>query len=260
MRDQKQAGFIHLLEIIIIAIVVLGLAGYIGYRVINQRTGSVQNSLTTLPLNNTSSTGILSEDAIKQLALQKVPDATISTIALEQTSAQPIFTVKLGNGKTLLFNAKTGDEVSGTVNDDQSEGASVEIPRSTAAKLTFDQARQIAQAQNPRGVITKIELEGEDSHLVYSVRFSDGSRIDIDAVSGAVVKTQAATPNGNNASSSSNESRTTSGSSDSGKTTPTSSSSTVTPDNSNHQSGSGSGGSGSEDNSGSSGDSGSGGH
>jgi uncharacterized membrane protein YkoI len=47
-----------------------------------------------------------------------------------------------------------------------------------------------AQAVFPDKSITKIEVETEEGRTVYSVRFSDGSRVDVDALTGVVVRKQ----------------------------------------------------------------------
>ena len=47
-------------------------------------------------------------------------------------------------------------------------------------------ARAKAQAERPGKTITKIELESEEGVIVYSVRFSDGGRVDVSAVDGTI--------------------------------------------------------------------------
>ena len=66
-----------------------------------------------------------------------------------------------------------------------------EIPSGFVAKLTLAQARTIAQDQRPGKTIKKIEREVEEGVGVYSVRFTDSGKVDVNAVTGAIMKLEA---------------------------------------------------------------------
>lgn len=57
----------------------------------------------------------------------------------------------------------------------------------TPGRITADQAAAAAQAYVGGGMVERVELEAEHGQLVYEVRFTDDSRVYVDAVSGAVV-------------------------------------------------------------------------
>lgn len=57
----------------------------------------------------------------------------------------------------------------------------------TPGRITADQAVAAAQAYVGGGTVERVELEEEDGQLVYEVRFTNDSRVYVDAVSGAVV-------------------------------------------------------------------------
>lgn len=59
-----------------------------------------------------------------------------------------------------------------------------------SGSITLAQAEAIAQAQFPDKTIVKVETEQEDGSMVFSVRFSDGSRVDVSAT-GQVLRSQA---------------------------------------------------------------------
>ncbi|HEY0603326.1 MAG TPA: PepSY domain-containing protein [Herpetosiphonaceae bacterium] len=57
----------------------------------------------------------------------------------------------------------------------------------TPGRITADQAAAAARAYVGGGTVERVELEEEDGRLVYEVRFTNNSRVYVDAVSGAVV-------------------------------------------------------------------------
>ena len=57
----------------------------------------------------------------------------------------------------------------------------------TPARITADQAAAAARAYVGGGTVERVELEEEHGQLVYEVRFTNNSRVYVDAASGAVV-------------------------------------------------------------------------
>jgi len=55
--------------------------------------------------------------------------------------------------------------------------------------ITADQAKTAALAAHP-GMVIKTELDDENGQLVYSVEFSDGVDVKVDAMTGAVIGTE----------------------------------------------------------------------
>ena len=80
------------------------------------------------------------------------------------------------------------------VNDDNSvDDVSTSTPSSpsdTSTTLTADQAVTLAESQFPNKTLKKVETEAEHGVAVFSVRFTDGSRVDVDASTGALVRVQ----------------------------------------------------------------------
>ena len=54
--------------------------------------------------------------------------------------------------------------------------------------ISFDEAKAIATGQFPTKTIVKVETEIEHSVVVYSFRFSDGSRVDVNVLDGAITR------------------------------------------------------------------------
>ena len=61
---------------------------------------------------------------------------------------------------------------------------------SSSSSVTLDQAKAIALGVFPDKTIKKVETELEHGVLVYSVRFTDSSRVDVNSNDGSIVRTE----------------------------------------------------------------------
>jgi uncharacterized membrane protein YkoI len=130
--------------------------------------------------------GLKTLDEMRTLAQKDAPEgATIIKVEVENEHGTVLYKVKFSDGSYRLYDAITGltyvDNSSGLETDES-------VPAGFVAGITIQQARDIAASQRPGKVITKIELEVEEGKVVYSVRFSDNGRVDIDATNGDVVR------------------------------------------------------------------------
>lgn len=142
--------------------------------------------------------GLLPLDDIRAIALKDAGDASITGIELEKEDEGLLYKVKFSDGSFRLYDAKTGEPVvasSDTDNDDVSV-------KDVANTIGLAEARRIASEQRPGATITKIELESEEGVIVYSVRFSDGGRVDVNAKTGDVVRVRGASNSGSGSSNS----------------------------------------------------------
>jgi len=62
-----------------------------------------------------------------------------------------------------------------------------------AGSITVAQAQTIAETTHPGSKVTKIEVEIEHGSVIFSVRFADGSKVDVDA-KGKVLKEEVEKP------------------------------------------------------------------
>ncbi|HRJ06750.1 MAG TPA: PepSY domain-containing protein [Candidatus Saccharibacteria bacterium] len=145
---------------------------------------------------------LLSFDEVRALAIKDMPNGVITGIELEKEDNGMVYKVKFADGTVRIYDAKTGEAVtkSGSESDDS-------VPSSFNAGITAEKARQIALDQRPGKTITKIELETEHGTVVYSVRFSDGGRVDVDASNGAVLRVRGASSSGSSGRSSDDDSQ-----------------------------------------------------
>jgi uncharacterized membrane protein YkoI len=199
------------------ALVIVGTSSAL---VATTRTNNARNAEIEVPADLT---GVMKFEDIRTIATKDVPGGTIKGIELENEHGTLLYKVKFADGSVRFYNAKTGEAVSKA--EVQSNDP---VPANLQSDIGTEQARSIAQAKRPGQTITKIELETEEGVTVFSVRFSDGGRVDVKASNGDVVRVVNASNSGSTSSSNSG-----SGSSQSSG--------------SNDNSGSGSSGSGSDD-------------
>jgi uncharacterized membrane protein YkoI len=164
----------------------LVLVALVGASTYNYGTNKAEKaSLSSVQLPADLST-VKSIDEIRTLAtIGLIADVHVTGVELKQEDGSLVYKVQFSDGTFKLFDAKTGDLMANPALKTESE-----VPVNFVAGVTIDAARTTAQAVFPDKTITKIELESENSVVVYSVRFSDGSRVDISAVDGTVVSSK----------------------------------------------------------------------
>jgi uncharacterized membrane protein YkoI len=91
-------------------------------------------------------------------------------------------------------NAQNANENENEMNDDNDEDANNQPPvAANAVAVNQDQATAIAMTAMPGKAVKKVQSESEGGTAVFSVRFTDGSRVDVRASDGAVVRTKTKT-------------------------------------------------------------------
>lgn len=144
---------------------------------------------------------VLSINDIRTKAAALAPTGvSITQVELEQEHGGLFYKVKFSDGTFRLFNARTGEAVNSTSGGIETNGT---VPADFNPSITLQQAREIAQNQRPDKTITKIELESEEGAVVYSVRFSDGGRVDVNATNGSVSRVEGSSSSSSSQSSSS---------------------------------------------------------
>lgn len=190
LKNQKGFTLPH----IIMVLAVVGVISGVGFFVYSKNSGSNQanrqgadDAIAAAAVLPESLGDIKSLDEITAQVSTQLNDATIVGIELEQEDSGLVYKVKLSDGRVLFFDAKTGDATTG--DDDGLEFESDEpIPAGFVAGITFEQARSTALDKRPGKTIKKIEFETEEGVQVYSVRFTDGGRVNVNATTGEVVR------------------------------------------------------------------------
>lgn len=187
----NQQGITHIA--VALAVVALGAVGFAGWRVYDAST----NKDTNLSAKTQEQVQNLPDDLgeikplpeIVTLAMQENDSTPIAGIELEQESDGLHYKVRLADGTVLVFDAVTGRRLA----DQQAEASSSDdtpLPAGFVPSVALADARATAKAVYPDKTVRKIEIETEDGVVVYSVRFADGSRVDVDATTGAVVRSR----------------------------------------------------------------------
>lgn len=192
-RNQKS-----LQGLLVIALLFVGTASAVAWQAkkdVSLHQSVIEDNLQ-LPANLDD---VLSVAQIREKAVADQPTgASITQIELENEEGSVVYKVKFSDGSFRLYNARTGDRF---VKNEVTELDST-VPAGFVAAITLQQARDIAVAQRPGQTVIKIELETEEGAVVYSVRFADGSRVDVNATNGTVVRVKTVDKSSSNSGSS----------------------------------------------------------
>lgn len=188
MKKSNQSGMLDMTVLIVMAFVVVG-AGFAYWRISNNNDelSSIngQNDaeiIQALPENLDSLKTI---EEIEQIS--GVTDGvTIIGFVLESENDKTVYKVTLSNGKKLVIDASTGEVLSDETTDISDEE---KIPAGIEITLSPIQAYKLA-ATKSSSPIKSIEMEVEDKKVTYKIEYKDGSKIEIDATSGAVLKSE----------------------------------------------------------------------
>lgn len=186
----KEQGFSHLL--LFLAVPALLTISFAGWRVYNstQKQNQLNSSRsdTAAEISTEALGEIMSIESMKKLATESTEE-TVTNLELENEDGALVYKITLSNGKQIAFDAKTGAKINLIDSDiGHDDGA---IPAGFVPTVSMAKAAEIALKQFPGGKIIKIALESEEGIVVLSVRFSDKSRVDVNAMNGAVVRTKA---------------------------------------------------------------------
>lgn len=189
----RQDGFAHLvLILIVVGALLVGSATFIYGQQRKDDSLASANNASAVSLTQPLPTDLLGADRIKTLAASDKPDLQVRQIELEAEDGVLLYKVRMSDGSFILYNARSGVKVT----KDSGQSAEVEkddgLPNDFVAGISFERARAIALQQKPEGQIRKIELENESGVVVYSVRFTDDARVDVNASDGSIVRTRAA--------------------------------------------------------------------
>jgi len=148
--------------------------------------------------------GVIGVDQMQTLAAVDAPaGTTVTGVEIENEHGSVLYKVKFSDGSYRLYDAVTGLPYVGR--EDEAVEMDESIPAGFVAGISLQQARDIAAAQRPGKTITKIEFDVEEGKVVYSVRFSDDGRVDVNASDGSVVRVK--NPESKNAEESDDENK-----------------------------------------------------
>lgn len=199
MNKQHQNGFSVIEAGIIIAVVaVVGLLGWKFYdaKVNKAAVSNVSETANTADMVPEALADLVDLNEIKQNAIADKNGVTVVHVELEQSGDKLVYKAELSDGTVTVYNARTGAHMSSKAT---SEKTSEVLPADITTGISFAKALEVAKAEKPGSKVYKIELELEGGVVVYSVRFTDKARVDVNAQTGAIVRTKAAKVEAGNA-------------------------------------------------------------
>ncbi len=174
----KQNNTVPLTAVIIALVAVGGTSAL----VTNNRAEQSRQAEIELP---SDLAGFMTIDDIQAKALIDEPSLTIVSIELDNEDEGLLYKVSYSDGSVRYYDASTGVLVTRNRSDVEVDES---VPSGFVAGVSINEARQIAQNERPGKTITKIELETEEGIVVYSVRFSDDGRVDVNAGNGDIMR------------------------------------------------------------------------
>lgn len=193
MVIQKKINGFTVVEVGLVVLVV-SIVGALGWSYYNARTANqaanASEKREAIDMVPDTLTDLKEMAVIQESALQDKSGVSVIHVELEQkTDGNLVYKLLLSDGTRLVYDAKTGMKLATETENEKPEET---LPANFSGGIGFAKALAIAKAEKPSSNVYKIELELEDGVLVYSVRFTDKARVDVDAETGAVVRTKAA--------------------------------------------------------------------
>lgn len=185
---KPQSGFSlpHLLPLIIAVF----LAGGVGYYIYdrNQDKKSVSSQVDQADLIEELPGNLLTIEKIKSLAEAEKPGTNIASLKLEKDGDVLVYILRLSDGTKLVYNAQSGVKLTGAKVEGDETPDDEDLPANFAAALSLADAYEKALAQNPGAKLKEVEIESEDGKIVYEFKFSNGTKVEISAADGSVLK------------------------------------------------------------------------
>lgn len=185
----NQEGIAHL-GLIIAAILIVAVGGLAYTRVRNANSDNLAHSSLD---GTTEVIEPLPADLqdIKTLEeLEQIVGATDSNniirFVLESEDNGYVYKVVMSNGRKLVINASTGEILSEETTDVSDDD---QIPAGLKISLSLAEAYKLA-ASRSSSPIKSIEMEVEDKKIVYKIEYKDGSKIELNASTGSVIKAE----------------------------------------------------------------------
>jgi uncharacterized membrane protein YkoI len=192
IQQNKQSGF-SAIEIGVVVLVV-GIIGALGWKFYDSAThkatvGNVTEA-SAVDITPATLTDLKDIATIQETALKDKPGVTVIHVELEQAeSGTLVYKAQLSDGTVTVYNARSGAHVKTTKNTEKTTEI---LPSTFTGGIGFTKAVEVARAEKPTSKVYKIELELEGGVVVYSVRFTDKARVDVNAADGTIVRTKAA--------------------------------------------------------------------
>lgn len=189
---KNQEGAVGPIEILLM-LVAVGIIGFTMWRITStddnnqqasQEIGETTEAAEAIP-TNIETLKTISE--IQTAVETDAGDTTVAGIELEFEDGVLVYVVHLSDGTVLAYDATTGIAVVIEDDDDDEFEDGDQLPANFSPSISLGEALEIARGQRPGIDIEKVEIELEHGEIVYSVRFVDDGRVDINTEDGSIV-------------------------------------------------------------------------
>lgn len=191
MKILNSKGF-TLIEIVLV-IVVLAIIGLVGWRFISnsQKSSNQTQTVSSQDILPDNLSDIKPIEDIMTIAKPEIGERKVIQVELNQEGSKLVYEISLGDNNALVYDAKTGEKLTLNVKDAENEkdddGDDL-LPAGFVPSVNLQDVLSKAKAEHPGVEVRKIELEVEDGVVVFSARFVDKYRVDIDAKNGTVLR------------------------------------------------------------------------
>ncbi len=171
----------------IVVVVVLLVGGFVVWEAASSNNDNQANTesieqIEMLPGNLDT---LKSLDEIEEIA-EAGDGVSVISFVLETKDGRTVYKIILSNGQKLEIDAVTGETLSQETTDVSEDD---KIPARVDINISPSQAYQKASSKSS-SEIKSVEMEVEDTKVVYKIEFEDGSKIEIDATTGNIVKSE----------------------------------------------------------------------
>lgn len=187
----NQKGFSHVE--VLMGLAVVGLIGVFSWYIVSANNDSNDTQASVGEQEEQETIDQLPDDVSTIKTIEEVRELAktdssedIVGVELEAEDGVTLYVVHLSDGTVYAYDAFTGARVEYDDNHDDEDDEP--LPADFEAKISIQQAIATANNKRPNSKVEKVEIEVESGVVVYSVRFTDDSRVDVNATTGAVVR------------------------------------------------------------------------
>jgi len=178
LADAKKTKMNHLKVLVLIVSVLI--SAVVIWGIVGTFSGKVYDKLPDKL--NTIKTVAEMQARIKR----EMPEESIVGLELESDNDVTSYSVHLTSGEVVIFEAFTGEELEQPDDKDDALDKSQVIPADFITGVSIQRSIEVAQKEKSDAEAIKVELGVKNDTIVYSVYFTDGSRVDVRAEDGSI--------------------------------------------------------------------------
>jgi len=193
MNTKRQSGF-TIVEIGI-SVVVLVIVGLLGWKFFSSMQSNSQKdraaqSVQTSEIDPAKLAEITDIATIQKNALDGKQNTSITGIQLKSEDGKLVYQATLSDGSVLTFDATSGAKLS--EEQETTDDTAKSLPANFSGGIGLAKAVEVAKTTVPNSAVRELELEEDDGVLVYRIKFANEAQVDVNATTGAIIRSKAA--------------------------------------------------------------------